>query len=122
MEEVRKTIDRAITVQERHIEGYRDKIHSKTEEAQSAHGVALSTINKQIELFDEKIKSCKTAIEALERIKPQNIVFRDGKYSCYFCGRALNEIYRICAAEDAPAAFCPYCGQAQGFKIGEQDE
>lgn len=122
MEEVRKMIDRAITVQERHIEGYRDKINKKIVTAQGAHGPAVTTINKQIELFDSKIQSCKTAIEALERMRPEDAVFKDGAYSCVFCSRALNEVYRICSDENAPAAFCPFCGQAQGFKIGDDDD
>lgn len=122
MEEVRKMIDRAITVQERHIDGYRDKINKKIATAQGAYGPAVTTINKQIELFDEKIQSCKTAIEALERMRPEDAVFKDGAYTCLFCGRALNEVYRICSAEQAPAAFCPFCGQAQGFKIGDSDD
>lgn len=122
MEEVRKMIDRAITVQERHIDGYRDKINKKIVTARDAHGPAVTTINKQIELFDEKIQSCKTAIEALERMRPEDAVFKDGVYTCVFCSRALNEVYRICSDENAPAAFCPFCGQAQGFKIGDSED
>lgn len=82
----------------------------------------MAEVSKGTQIMEEVRKMIDRAIEALERMRPEDAVFKDGAYTCVFCSRALNEVYRICSEENAPAAFCPFCGQAQGFKIGDGDD